>query len=176
MTTAYLALGSNLGNRGGNLRMALRAVTRMCRIVNASSLYESPAEGPPQPSYLNAVCSVETGLEPAPLLRFLKGIEEEIGRRPGEVEGGSRPVDLDIILYDDDRVVDEPGLVIPHPRALERAFVMVPFAEVAPDLRFPGTGKTVAEIARGLPGEGIKIFAHPGWDGVAGREAGRIRV
>src|SRR5712692_3244656 len=114
MANVYIALGSNIGNREANLRMALRGMTRMSRVKSVSALYESEPLGsfeapstegrqdrPEQPPYYNAVCFIETGLEPASLLRFLKGLEHEIGRRPGGPRLGPRPIDLDILLYEE---------------------------------------------------------------------------
>lgn len=168
MSTAYIALGSNLGNRQANLRMALRAMTRMARVQAVSSLYESEPEGAAdQPAYYNAACRVETGLEPLPLLRFLKGLEHEIGRRPTPDHGAPRPIDLDILLYGD-RIVESDDLVIPHPRMAARPFVMAPLAEIAPDVTVPGPGETVAALAKKAGDAGLNRIGQPGWDGVAG--------
>jgi 2-amino-4-hydroxy-6-hydroxymethyldihydropteridine diphosphokinase len=168
MPTVYIALGANTGNREANLRMALRAMTRMARVQAVSSLYESePEGGASQPAYFNAVCRIETGLEPLPLLRFLKGIEHEIGRRPAPEPAGPRPIDLDILLFDD-RVVESDHLIIPHPRMAGRAFILQPLAEIAPDATFPGTGETVSALAKKAGTEGLKRIAEAGWDGDAG--------
>jgi 2-amino-4-hydroxy-6-hydroxymethyldihydropteridine diphosphokinase len=172
MARVCLGLGSNLGNRQANLRMALRGLTRMARVEAVSSLYETEPEGPPQPPYYNAACLVETGLEPAPLLRFVKALEHEIGRRRGPAP--SRPVDIDILLYGD-RALTEADLVIPHPRMAGRAFVLVPLAEVAPEVIVPGQGRTVAEMARAIGAGGVQRIAEAGWDGVAGQEQ-RVRL
>ena len=137
MSTVFIALGANIGNREANLRMALRAMTRMARVQAVSSLYESePEGGADQPAYYNAVCRIETGLEPLSLLRFLKGLEHEIGRRPSAGRGEPRPIDLDILLFDG-RVVETDDLTIPHPRLAERSFVVQPLAEIAPDVDSP---------------------------------------
>src|SRR3990170_2494206 len=120
MATVYVALGANIGNRAANLRTALRGMTRMARVEAVSSLYETEPQGPPQPGSYNAACRIETGLEPAPLLRFLQSLEQEIGRRPGGPRWGPRPIDLDIILYEE-RVVEEEAPAIPHSRLAERA-------------------------------------------------------
>jgi len=165
MSTVYLALGSNLGNRRANLIMALRGLTRMARVDAVSSLYRSVPEGPPQPDYYNAVCRVETGLDPEPLLRFLQTLEHEIGRRPGAERHGPRPIDLDLLLYDD-LVIDSEALSVPHPRMLLRAFVMRPLAEIAPEAVHPGSGETPLEISAVLDESGLSVVAERGWDGV----------
>ncbi|HET8944365.1 MAG TPA: 2-amino-4-hydroxy-6-hydroxymethyldihydropteridine diphosphokinase [Dehalococcoidia bacterium] len=168
MSTVYIALGANLGNREANLRMALRAITRMARVQAISALYESePEGGADQPAYYNAVCRIETGLEPLPLLRFLKGLEHEIGRRPTADPKGPRPIDLDILMFDD-RQVDTEALVIPHPRMTSRPFVLTPLAEIAPDLSITGAGDTAAALAKKAGGAGLNRIAAAGWDGVAG--------
>jgi 2-amino-4-hydroxy-6-hydroxymethyldihydropteridine diphosphokinase len=165
MATIYLALGSNLGNRAENLRMALRGLTRMARVDAVSSLYRSAPQGPPQPDYYNAVCRVETGLDPEPLLRFLQALEYEIGRRPGGERHGARPIDIDILLYDD-LAIDSEALSVPHPRMLERAFVMRPLAEIAPETGLPGSGKTAGQVSAAMEAGGLSVVAERGWDGV----------
>ncbi|MEX0801040.1 MAG: 2-amino-4-hydroxy-6-hydroxymethyldihydropteridine diphosphokinase [Dehalococcoidia bacterium] len=184
MASVYLGLGANLGNRRENLRWALRALWRMGRVDAVSSLYETEPVGgpfdaaqdrPPQPKFYNAACLWETGLEPTAALRFLKGLEHELGRRPGGEPMGPRPLDLDILLYGD-RVVDEEGLVIPHPRLAERPFVLVPLAEIAPDARHPVEGKTIAELARAAGDEGVTLVAGRGWEGLQGMAAEKLRL
>lgn len=166
MATVYLGLGSNLGNREANLRGALSALCRMGRVVAVSALYETePVSGPAQPSFYNAACRLEIGLEPRPLLRFLRGVEHELGRRPGGERWGPRPIDLDMLLYDD-RVVNEEELVIPHPRLAERPFVLVPLAEIAADVRLPGDDSTVRELLAVVGTKGVRRVAEVGWDGL----------
>jgi 2-amino-4-hydroxy-6-hydroxymethyldihydropteridine diphosphokinase len=165
MATVYLALGSNIGNREANLRMALRGLTRMARVDAVSSLYKSAPEGPPQPDYFNAVTRIETGLEPLPLLRFLKSLEHEIGRRPAATTAAPRPIDLDILLYDD-LTIDEPSLTVPHPRMLQRSFVMRPLAEIAPEVTHSSWTKPAAEVASELKSVGLEVVLAIGWDGV----------
>jgi 2-amino-4-hydroxy-6-hydroxymethyldihydropteridine diphosphokinase len=160
---AYIGLGANLGNRRMNLVMALRGLTRMARVDAVSSLYQTKAQGPEQPDYYNAVCRIETGLEAASLLRLLKALEHEIGRRDTGKQWAPRPIDLDLLLYDD-AVLDEPGLVVPHPRMSERAFVMTPLAELAPDLHVKG--RSAKEIAAALGTADVKPIAEAGWDGI----------
>lgn len=163
MATVYLGLGANLGNRRANLALALRALARLARLEAVSGLYESePLAGPPQPPFYNAACRILCGLQPQPLLRFLKDIEYEIGRRPGGPRFGPRPIDLDILLYDD-RVLADEDLVIPHPRLAERAFVLVPLAEIAAEVRHPLLGKTMAELLAALSQEGVRRIADNDW-------------
>jgi 2-amino-4-hydroxy-6-hydroxymethyldihydropteridine diphosphokinase len=176
MATVYLGLGANIGNREANLRTALRAATRMCRVTAASSLYETEPIGDlEQPPFYNAAAAIETGLEPLSLLRFLKAIEEEIGRRPGGPPKGPRPIDLDILLYDD-LTLETPLLTVPHPRLAGRAFVLQPLAEIAGRVRHPVTGRTITQLAKAAGTKGVRVIAAPGWDGVAGRDPGRVRI
>jgi 2-amino-4-hydroxy-6-hydroxymethyldihydropteridine diphosphokinase len=166
LPAVYLGLGSNLGNRLANLRMALRLLAPLCRVEETSSLYETAPLGvEAQPSFYNAVCRVTTGLGPRGLLRHLKNIEFQIGRRPG-VHWGPRPIDMDIILYGD-AVVEEPDLIVPHPRLAERAFVLVPLAELAPRLRHPVLGGTVQQLLTVVGSEGVVEVAAIGWKGQA---------
>jgi len=172
----YLGLGSNLGDREANLRDALRALWRMGRVESVSSLYETePVGGPPQPPFLNAACRFETGLEPRPLLRFLQGLEHELGRRPGGERWGPRPLDLDILLYEDRRV-DEEGLVVPHPLLAERAFVLAPLAEIAAAVKHPELGKTVAQLLKAAGEQGVRRVAGAGWEGLEGMAAEKLRL
>jgi 2-amino-4-hydroxy-6-hydroxymethyldihydropteridine diphosphokinase len=175
--TVYLGLGANLGDRLANLRLALRRLQTLARLEEVSSLYETQPQGvTDQPLFLNAVCRVATGLEPPALLRFLKNVEWEIGRRPGGEPWGPRPIDLDILLYDD-RVVDTPELKVPHPRLPERAFVLVPLCELAPELRHPQLGSTMKELLASVGEKGVRRIAPRGWEkgqgneGIAGAEA-----
>lgn len=174
MSTVFIGLGANAGNREANLRMALRGLTRMARVEAVSSLYESDPVGPEQPPFYNAVCRIETGLEPRSLLRFLQALEHEIGRRSGGQRWGPRPIDLDILLYED-RVMDSEELTLPHPRITERAFVLIPLSEIAPDALHPAAGKTVAEPAAPLDAGGVRRIKNAGWDGVVGSDQ-RVRI
>jgi 2-amino-4-hydroxy-6-hydroxymethyldihydropteridine diphosphokinase len=162
----FLGLGANLGNRAANLRMALRYVSSLARVDAVSSLYETaPVGSNDQPSFYNAVCRIATGLSPEALLDYLKRVEVEIGRRPAP-HWAARPVDLDILLYGE-RVVETDRLVVPHPWLAERAFVLVPLAEIAPDVRHPVLGRTVGEMLASL-GEpelaGVTKVEPPGWE------------
>jgi 2-amino-4-hydroxy-6-hydroxymethyldihydropteridine diphosphokinase len=170
VTTVYLGLGANLGNREANLRMALGAMTRMVRVTAVSALYETdPVGSTPQPPFYNAAAAIEAGLDPLPLLRFLQSIEEEVGRRPGAGHQGPRPIDIDILLYGDVSL-DDPQLSLPHPRLAERAFVLVPLSEIAPGVTHPLIGRTIAELASDVGNAGVRRVAEVGWDGVAGQE------
>jgi len=175
--TVYLGLGANVGDRLANLRLALQRLQTLARLEEVSSLYETQPQGvSDQPLFLNAVCRVSTGLESQALLRFLKNLEWEIGRRPGGQRWGPRPIDLDILLCDD-RVVDAPELTVPHPRLAERAFVLVPLCELAPELGHPLLGKTMKELLASVGKKGVKRIAPRGWEkgegneGIAGAEA-----
>jgi 2-amino-4-hydroxy-6-hydroxymethyldihydropteridine diphosphokinase len=148
--TAFVALGSNLGDPAAQIRSALRELARMpgTRVVRSSSLYRNPpAGGLDQPEYINAVAQVETRAGARELLDRLLEIERAHGR-VRDYPNAPRTLDLDIVLYGD-RVLREPGLVVPHPRMLQRAFVLVPLAEIAPEAQVPGHGR-VADLAAKL--------------------------
>lgn len=165
MPRAFLGLGSNAGNRRENLRLALRWLEPHCRVDAVSSLYRSPAvvpEGaPPGPDYLNAACAVTTDLTPHDLLRFVKEIEQAIGRRPAP-RWSPRPIDIDILLYGD-AVVGDDDLVVPHPLLAVRNFVIVPLAELAPEAVHPLLGKTIGELAEDVDFTGLEYLAGPEW-------------
>jgi 2-amino-4-hydroxy-6-hydroxymethyldihydropteridine diphosphokinase len=147
--TAYVALGSNLEEPVRQLRNGLEALGKLpdTRIVRVSSFYRSAPVGyADQPDFVNAVAVIETGLAPRALLDALLDVERRHGR-VREFPNAPRTLDLDIVAYGD-RIVDEPGLAIPHPRMHERAFVMVPLAEIAPDAIIPGRGTVSALAAR----------------------------
>lgn len=153
MATVYLALGSNQGDRQQNIETAVALLSPQVRVERLSSLYQTRPQGfREQPMFLNAVLWGRTSLAPQALLQRAKEIEGELGRRPS-FPNAPRPIDIDILFYDD-RVMDTPGLVIPHPRLSERAFVLVPLMEIAPHLRHPGTGQGVSEMAARLRQKG----------------------
>jgi len=152
----YLALGSNLGDRRANLATAVERLRALVAVERVSALYETePAYVGDQPRFLNAALRGRTALEPKALLAFLKGIERDMGRAAGP-RFGPRVIDLDILLYDE-LTLDADELTIPHPRMAERPFVLVPLAEIAPDLVPPGWATTIGELARAVRGHGDVI-------------------
>jgi len=151
--TAYIGVGSNMGDRQANIDAALRSLGGVAGIdvVAVSSVQPSRPVGGPggQRDYLNAVVAILTTLGPRPLLDVLRRIEQQLGRRRVE-RWGPRTIDLDLLLYDQ-QVIDEEDLVVPHPRMHERRFVMAPLAEIAPDTMHPVLGRSANEILRDLP-------------------------
>ena len=144
--TVAIALGSNLGDSLAILEAALIALDEHpdIALLSHSSWYKTAPVGPPQPDYLNGCALLRTALEPLPLLEQLLAIELRFGRVRGE-RWGPRSLDLDMLLYADQRI-DTDRLQIPHPRMRERAFVLVPLAEIAPDWVEPVTGLTIAAL------------------------------
>ena len=145
-----IALGSNVGDRHATLASAIDALRPLVKHLQPSSFFDTPYVGTEvQPSVLNAAVVGVTSLQAHPLLEQLLAIEQEFGRtRP--YGGAPRTLDLDLIMYGD-QVIDEPGLIVPHPRFRERRFVLEPLAEIAPDWRDPVTGRTVVELFERLP-------------------------
>lgn len=151
MAIVYLGLGTNLGNRKKSLHRALELLSQHALIEKVSSIYETEPVGyKEEPLFLNAVCRISTELAPEPLLKLAKKIETELGRKPA-FPNAPRPIDIDILFYDDEIVTDE-DLTVPHLKLAERAFVLVPLAEIAPGLVHPVTGlmaqKMLADLGR----------------------------
>ena len=155
-TTAWIGLGANLGERAGTLRMALAALAALpgTRLLRVSSLYRSAPVDAGGPDYLNAVAEMATELPPHDLLAALQAIERAAGReRP--YRNAPRTLDLDILLYGDLRL-DSATLMLPHPRLHERAFVLLPLAELAPDRVLP-------QWLAGVEGQAIERWDETGW-------------
>jgi 2-amino-4-hydroxy-6-hydroxymethyldihydropteridine diphosphokinase len=155
MLTAYIALGSNLASSAGppeaTLAAAVERLGTLGRITARSSLYSTEPVGfAEQPRFVNAVVALETALEPRELLNKLLAIENEFGRdRSASIPNGPRTLDLDILLIGHLQI-NEPGLVLPHPRLAERAFVLVPLHEIAPNLQITDCGRTVEELLQSV--------------------------
>ena len=158
--TIYLSLGSNLGDRVGNLRAALTALEGVAEIEKVSSLYETEPVGVvDQPAFLNLAVRGSTQLSPGELLEALKRIERDVGRVPS-FRWGPRVVDVDILMYGD-LVVDSPDLTIPHKEMMNRAFVLVPLAEIAPESVHPRAGQAVEELRKAIDDSGVRTYQLP---------------
>jgi 2-amino-4-hydroxy-6-hydroxymethyldihydropteridine diphosphokinase len=155
----FIALGSNIGDRAENLANALTRLHRFLELIEKSSIFETPPWGVlEQPAFLNQVIRGTTRLSPGDLLDSLKKIENEMGRVK-TVRNGPRIIDLDILFYDDLQI-SLPNLTIPHTRMCERAFVLVPLAEIAPKQVIPGTDRRVEGFLLEVDKSGIHKFAN----------------
>ncbi|MCU0486895.1 MAG: 2-amino-4-hydroxy-6-hydroxymethyldihydropteridine diphosphokinase [Anaerolineales bacterium] len=153
----FIALGANLGNRLSNLRQAVRALPPEVHPIRISAVYETLPWGvEQQPAFLNAVLEAETALKPGALLAYLKAIEARLGRLPG-VRYGPRLIDLDILFYEM-QIVRLPGLEIPHPQLQQRAFVLVPMADLAPEWFHPILRRTVWELLQVVDQSGVQLY------------------
>jgi 2-amino-4-hydroxy-6-hydroxymethyldihydropteridine diphosphokinase len=153
----YIALGTNLGDRLGNLRAALAALPPKVHLLAESAIYETPPWGvTDQPAFLNMAVKAETALNPADLLDYLKALETSLGRIPS-FRNGPRLIDLDILFFDD-LALDTPPLVIPHPRLHERAFVLVPLADVAAEVIHPLLKRSVTQLLETVDRSGVEKF------------------
>jgi len=155
-----VALGANLGDPVAALRSALRELDALPRtkLERASPFVRSPSIGAPGPDYVNAVAELRTSLEPVALLRALLAIEAAHGRTRAE-PNAPRTLDLDLLLFDD-RVLETPELVLPHPRMHERAFVLVPLAALDPERIVPGRGR-VADLLPAVAAQRLDKLAQP---------------
>jgi len=153
----YISLGSNLADRKSNLEAVRSALPPAVVVQEASSIYETEPWGyADQPDFLNQILLAETQLTATDLLAYVKDLEIAIGREPS-FRFGPRLVDIDIIFYGD-QSIQEPDLEIPHPRFRERAFVLVPLAEISPDLLIPGTDQSVSDLLRELDISGVHRY------------------
>ena len=158
MSLIYIALGTNLGDRIANLHAAIDSLAPDVCVSRESTIYETPPWGyTEQPAFLNMVIETETSLSPRALLRCLKKRENELGRVKN-FRNGPRQIDLDILFYDN-LVLDEENLTIPHPRLHERAFVLVPLADIAPEFEHPLLGKTIIELLQDVDTSEIAPFS-----------------
>jgi 2-amino-4-hydroxy-6-hydroxymethyldihydropteridine diphosphokinase len=153
----YLALGSNLGNRLANLKAVITNLPPQMLVVKKSPVYETPPWGfADQSPFLNQAVKTETYLEAASLLRHLKRLEVALGRLPS-FQNGPRLIDIDILFYDD-VILDSPALKLPHPRLHERAFVLAPLNDIAPELVHPMLNKSVSGLLASVDQSGIQKY------------------
>ena len=158
--TAFLGLGTNLGDRLANLQRAVDvlAATPGIRVVRSSRVYETAPVGPAQPDYLNAVIEVDTDLEPNDLLAAAAAVERDLHRVRGE-RWGPRTIDVDILTFDD-RVIHTPELTVPHPRMHERGFVLAPLLELESEPPLPG-GRRASDLSTQGWASDVRLFAAP---------------
>lgn len=155
--TIYLSLGSNLGDRLANLQAAVSSFLPRVQPVDKSSIYETIPWGySDQPAFLNQVVKASTTIDPFDLLGFLKDIEVSMGRQE-TFRYGPRLIDIDILFYDQ-LILATPNLTIPHPWISERAFVLIPLAEIAPDLVHPVLGETIQQLKSTVDASGVKLY------------------
>jgi 2-amino-4-hydroxy-6-hydroxymethyldihydropteridine diphosphokinase len=153
----FLALGTNLGDRLANLRAAAAALLPLVKVLQASPVYQTAPWGYlDQADFLNQALQAQTALSPQELLQFLKQLETELGRRPG-IRYGPRLIDLDILFYDD-LILKTELLTIPHARLAERAFVLAPLADIAPELCHPILGRTIRQLLSEVDASSVHLY------------------
>lgn len=153
LSEVYLGLGSNLGDRPGNIARAVQAIRQVAGHVRASGLYETRPQGfAGQPPFVNAACAAWSSSDPFELLDWLQSLQSDAGHDQAFVNG-PRALDIDILIFGR-TVLETPSLTIPHPRMAGREFVLAPLAEIAPNLRHPVLRETVSALLRRLPVSG----------------------
>jgi len=159
LATAYLCLGSNLGERQKNLIQALSLLSQQIKLKRVSHIYETEPVGYKEQSlFLNLVCQITTDLNSRELLYLAKAIENKMGRRPSGQKNSPRLIDIDILFFNN-KIMKTQDLTIPHPRLVQRAFVLIPLAEIAPKLIHPELGKSIAELASNVAGQsGVRKY------------------
>ena len=161
MSIVFISLGTNLGDRMSHVNAALDALPPDVEITKRSPVYETPPWGyEDQGPFLNMVIEGQTGLDPLALLARLKQLETDLGRRPS-FRWGPRIIDTDILFYDQ-LILNRPELTIPHPRLEQRAFVLLPLADIAPEWKHPIFGKTVRQMLADVDASGIRPFSEQG--------------
>jgi 2-amino-4-hydroxy-6-hydroxymethyldihydropteridine diphosphokinase len=153
----YLSLGSNLGDRLANLRNAITNLSPRVSPIMQSPVYETRPWGySDQPDFLNQVIKANTSLDPLELLEFFKDTEVMMGRKE-TFRFGPRLIDLDILFYDD-LILETPTLTLPHPRISERAFILIPLADIAPELYHPVLNKTIQQLITGMDTSSVELY------------------
>ncbi len=157
MEKIFLGLGSNLGDRFANLTNAVQSLPPAVKVVEVSPVYQTEPWGyTEQPAFLNQVILAKTGLAPEKLLSYLKSIEISVGRKP-TFHYGPRQIDIDILFYGQ-QIISKDTLTIPHPHLHQRAFVLVPLADLAPDFRHPVLGLTITELLSQVETAGVSVY------------------